>query len=321
MVKSNDWDDEGYRWASYRRQPEDMARSVERDRLRFTANIVIDPTPWEIARLLSDNDRYNEAREGLRGVLDMREEGKYTFIWWKARYASHHQGALMLNLPVARSGDNKTMEVEVNIDEDGTLYIQYPNKHPLEHRLKKTRMFKNLVDGMLAVRGRIIVLDDGRPRLQRAGEDFKAAKEALGERRMHFWRDKEKEADRWSAMRRTHLPDGSPVPQMSVIRPYRAFVRYIVHSWMALPVAKITINDDSSIKIEWRRTASVARIHFKDGHATIHMNDDGLIREIGPEKWKNPYDVNLLGIYVNLARFDDYQNKKAGEENDLSQAG
>lgn len=261
--------------------PEDLMRGVERDRTRFLPEVIVDPTTWEIARLVARTTRGHHG-EGLRGLYVHSSEGAGTTYWWPARLASHHQGRLLLRVGADRNSPN-VHEVEVNLAEDGDLYLQFGKLddewRDVERALVAHRSIGPLVDGCLSRNGRKIRIDHN-GRLRITDRPIDSEKEV--QRRRHLaWSAFADEVDAWARTRRRTLPDGSPRPAGTIIANMRAWLAMQV-GWMSsdpLPTRRITRD---GVVLEWRGTDRYAALTFEGTTMSCRSVVRGEVLEHGP---------------------------------------
>lgn len=288
--------------------PEDLIRGVERDRARFLPEVAIDPSTWQIARLVARTTRGHHG-EGLRGLLALSDDGPGTTYWWAAHLASHHQVRLLLRLDADRSGGG-IHEVEVNLAEDGDLYIQFGR---LDSEWEKVRdalvihpSIGPLVDGCLARNGRKIRIDhQGRIRITDREIDCTGS---IERRRHLLWSAFADEIDGWARSRRRILPDGSPRPVGATLATLRSWTRIQV-GWMShQPMPHRTIRD-GRVVLEWRGVDRSAMLIF-DGTTMTSRTVVG-----GVEGGEGPVDVGTPArMHRRAPRIDDLWNYRCAME-------
>lgn len=260
------------------RAPEDLARSTERDRARFSQRLLIDPRPWAIARLIAPNYCDGYGYEGMRGLFqpDIGEHGQ--IIWWPAAGTSHHQGMLFLGM----NADTVVLEVEINTTDRGLLYpcwtAMREDSEALAEAFNAHPTMRDQRDGYLSRNGRLILLRDRKVRLCDEVPNDRRSRMA---ERAPLWEELMTRCRRWAATRRATMPDGSPVPPMDSIAPFRAYVSSCLRYGDAA-VPEVTVLDDGAIVASWRTTGSLATIRFSHGMARPRINDDGEIIEYEP---------------------------------------
>ena len=278
--------------------PADMARILDREQTKFKENIMINPSPWTIAKVLRNVFADNQC-EGLRGVFINKGEGDQSLIWWVAYRASHMQGRNMLGIEIS----NDIMEVEINIDADGTLYACWERDHSQEEAFLGHQTMQNMVDGCLAVQGKKLAMRNGQIRFAGPGVDIQKEIQDDRLKMAAIWPQLLKQTRSWSSMKRTHLPDGRPVPQKSVITSYRSYLKTNDRFYTCFIIPLVTIEENGSIVLTWKKTGSIATITFKEDGAYLYKNEDGKISESGPHFWKKERDVDLFRFTYDMSGY------------------
>lgn len=277
-------------------QPEDYAKHIERDRESFIRSIMIDPTMWAIARHLMKIHTDGYVTEGLRGIYDGSEGKHGQIIWWPARQASHHQGRLFLKKTI----DN-ILEIEANVMENGTVVFFWSSlKEDTSEQFLSHPSLKENIDGMLAVRGKIVQIRQNRMHLCDDTPD--PVKENVYERHRE-WTNINDLVDPWKRRRKDTMPDGSPTPLASSQRPFRIYMQMVMAYLYYDPVPAVSVTEDRQIRFEWRKTGSVAEMLFRDEGIFIRMNDDGNILTTEIDKLRRRSEIPWP-ISTRLLSFD-----------------
>lgn len=267
-------------------------RGVERDRARFLPEVVVDPTTWEIARLVARSTRGSHG-EGLRGLYVPSDQGPGTTYWWPARLASHHQGRLLLRLDADRNSRD-VHEVEVNLAQDGDLYLQFGTLddrwRDVERALASHPSIGPLVDGCLSRNGRKIRVDHkGRLRITDRAID---SEKAVEKRRHASWSAFADEVDGWARSRRPVLPDGSPRPNGMIIAGMRRWLAMQVGWMSADPLPTRRVGRDLVV-LEWRGTDRFATLSFEGTTMSSRTVTNGEVRENGPIEVGTPRRMRI----------------------------
>lgn len=273
--------------------PEDMARSLQRDKERFLSNLMVDPSAWTIAKKLAPRMGHH-GDEGLRGIYQPATQGPGNLYWWIASGTSHHQGRLMMGL----GADAEILEVEVNMGEDGTLYLCWSRFNDREDLvdlfLKHPTMMT--IEGCLAVRGRQVQLKDRRVRLldepAKAGDVLPDPAEVL----RPAWTGLLEEARLWTKSRRATLANGKPKPPMTSIRPYRAFLQHHLGWHAGTPLPEIGIDEQGAICAIWRKGGRSICLRFHDDHVHPSVNT-GPVRTYAARRWRRERDVSMYDLF------------------------
>ena len=121
---------------------------------RYFQHALIENSPWRIARFAATGEYVGE-NERLRGFHDA-ETGLCT--WWPARLMAHGTAYSAFGI----ADRSFIAEIEINLLSDGTLHLPYDERFRPEETFADTPLARSLVDGCLAVRGRLILLDGRR---------------------------------------------------------------------------------------------------------------------------------------------------------------
>lgn len=263
----------------------DIERNRQRRRTRFVESLLVDIKPWRIGRILQQQTG-GEIGEGLRGIYT-EEAGQPSHIyWWPAGRCSHNEGRQHLGL--GSEHNQTTLEVEANVDPDGTIYLCWSNLHgdmdgnqngeSISERFLRHPSLGTLVDGCLAVGDRQIRLDENGMHLCRPGEASNR-EQILYARRHKGWAKLIDLVGAWTRGRKPYLEDGRPRPPSSSLAPLRHYLGRMEGHCEFYPVPKLEILDDGSLVFEWRKTGSLATMRFADHHVHLRLNDDGMIKE------------------------------------------
>jgi hypothetical protein len=264
--------------------PEDLATGMARDRRRFLEKVMVDPSQWRIARTLATRMR-GEHGEGLRGVFTWDGEGPGTIRWWFRDDAAHFMGRL--HLGISRSGnDESVLEVEMNVDSDGTIYPCWSSGSETAEELGKAftdhPTISPLIDGCLSRNGRLIVLSrDGTGiRLPKSPPPERDRRDPRHPGRQKQWDALVERVRTWSATRRRTEPDGSTPPSRTSLATFRLWIG--THStWhhANAPVPTVKVREDGTIVATWRSSDHVIRHSYLAG--TIHVREvcRGRLRE------------------------------------------
>lgn len=263
----------------------DVERNRERRRTRFMENILIDIRPWTIGRKLQQQTG-GESGEGLRGIYTEEKGQAPRIYWWAARQCSHNEGRQ--HLGIGSEHNKTTLEVEANIDPDGTIYLCWSNLHDdmegkqggesISDRFLLHPSLGTLIDGCLAVGERQIRLDENGMHLCRPGEATDRD-QIIYARRHKGWTKIIDLVGVWTRGRKPYLEDGRPRPPSSSLAPLRRYLSRMEGYCEFYPIPKLEILDDGSLVFEWRKTGSLATMRFADHHVHLRLNDDGRIRE------------------------------------------
>ena len=266
-------------FSPHRAAPADLARSLERNRARFRSRIMVDPSAWQIAKALAPVIN-NEGGEGLRGIFDPAQGAHGGLFWWIARHASHHEGQLMLGYSPA----SEILQVEMNVDNDGTIYASWPGREKALHpKFLAHPLLQNMVNGCLTYNGKQLQIRDHRVKLLRSPATSADLAPSITDIRRPLWLALVAEADEWAKLRRSVLPDGRPRPIKDALVPYRVYLReQTSYGWFRSPVPDCEILPDRTIQLAWRRTGSVFTLRFADRSAHARQNLDGKVRVFDP---------------------------------------
>lgn len=257
--------------------PPDLARGMERDRARFLAGVLIDPSTWEIARTLQRHLRGRDG-EGLRGVFVPAPDGPGRLLWWIAGTASHAQGRRMI--PSDLRGD-VMLEVEMNVGTDGTIYPCWSRFDDDDGTLSESFLahptIGPLMEGSITRNGKQIVLGrEGRGiRLLSAPAPDLDLDEIEARASAADWARLVDEADAWSRTRSVRTADGVALPDRRAIRLYR---RWLDGQWHGYAAPLVTIVDDAVVA-EWRATDHYLRVTFDEDDVRVREIDGGRLRE------------------------------------------
>ena len=133
---------------------EDRVAGHNRKRARHAHCVVIENSPWKIARLAATLWGVGET-ERLRGLYDSTT-GLCT--WWPARLMSHDEGKITLKI----ADRSLIAEVEINLLSDRRLHLPWCYRFMAENAFAHTPLATSLIDECLAVRERPILLDGRR---------------------------------------------------------------------------------------------------------------------------------------------------------------
>ena len=288
--------------------PADLARNNDRRRNRFKASIHVNLSTWQIARLLAPV-MSNEGGEGLRGLFDPNDGPNGTIIWWIAYKASHHMGRNML----AWNFEKQHLEVEVNMDADGTLYLEFEYQAPQEivDRFLSHPSIGSLSDGCLTSRGKILYIQNHRVTFTKP-----AAAPTWEEDRAQMklqWSKLEAQALLWSRMQNKKFVGDRDIPTIDNVRSLRNFMRgFFWHGPGFVPYAPATVSADGSITLLWRKTGASARLSIQKGIVTIDIADS-THTSFGPYDWRKYKRSDYAGR--KLWRFYSLMSDFVGAEN------
>lgn len=260
--------------------PEDLVRGLERDRARFMAGVAIDPSSWTIARMVA-RTTHGHYGEGLRGVF-VPDDGHGKLYWWPAHLASHHQGRLLLRMDVLREASS-IYEVEVNLDDDGDLYLQYQNGLP-EHEVLRRGFLAHptigpLVDGCLSRNGRKMRIDSfGRVRIT---ERPIPTLGTVSRSRHESWWALSDRADAWSRTRRRTMEDGSPMPHRPSLRTLRLWLEMATKWYSGHPLPGLTVKEDGFV-MTWHGVDRRAALTISGTTASLRTVVDGVLTHADP---------------------------------------
>lgn len=258
--------------------PPDLARGMERDRARFLAGVLIDPSTWEIARTLQRHLRGRDG-EGLRGVFVPAPDGPGRLLWWIAGTASHAQGRRMI--PSDLRGD-VMLEVEMNVGTDGTIYPCWSRFGDDDGTLSEAFLahptIGPLMEGSITHNGKQIVLGrEGRGiRLLATPATEVDLAEIEAKACQEDWKRLVSEGGAWSRTRSGRAADGRALPARASIRLYR---RWLDRQWHGYAAPIVTIVDDAVVA-EWRATDHYLRVTFDGNDVRVREIDGGRLREI-----------------------------------------
>lgn len=297
--------------------PADLARGLERDRARFKSSVVVDPSTWEIAKLLQLVLR-GEPGEGLRGVFKPREGEHGRLYWWPAHLMAHGQGMRLLGIEDRVAGE--VLEVEANVAGNGTIHLAWsgrPGGDAPDHsaRFLAHPSISDLVDGCLARRGRQIVLTHDGIRLTGRPVDDTSIDAARQVARREGWRAVSARVDVWTRCRRKMDPRGLPVPAADSLRPLRHFIAEHVDGWHAPPVPMMTAMPDGAVHLRWSGGGSATSLIFRDRQVHVRLNDSGTVTHLEPITARTARQVALGMPILHLERFPSHVERDRVEEN------
>jgi hypothetical protein len=298
----------------YRRSefaPEDLVRSLERRRARFMPNVVVDPSGWDIARLVARELRGSHG-EGLRGIF-VPDEGEHgRLYWWPAHKGSHYDGRMMLGMGLDRSS-SELLEVEANVHRDTTIFFQFGIPQSELDASSSVEAFmrhptvSDQMDGCLARNGRLVLIDvEGRVRLSASAPAGDPHAE-LRSRREAAWAHLGRQAERWARSRRPTTDDGRAMPDRRSLASYRSWLRHGGWCYGYHPLPSVEF-ENGSIVLEWRGSDLHGTIRFDGTTMSSRTVMRGRWREEGPIDVSTPHRMRRHGL-----RIDDVSGMKDDE--------
>lgn len=277
-------------------------RSLERRRARFMPEVVVDPSGWDIARLVARELRGSHG-EGLRGIF-VPDEGEYgRLYWWPAHRGSHYEGRLMLGRELDRSS-SRLLEVEANVHRDTTVFFQFGIPQRDMDASSSVDAFmrhptvSDQIDGCLARNGRLVLIDiEGRVRLSASPPKDDPYAE-LRSRREDAWSRLEREAEGWARSRRSVTDDGRAMPDRGSLASYRSWLRHGGWSFGYHPLPSVEF-ESGSIVLEWRGSDIHGTIRFQGTTMSSRTVIRGRWREEGPVDVSTPHRMRRNGLQIN----------------------
>lgn len=287
--------------------PERRAALLERDALLLRSRILVDPSASRMAReiLRTRREKDGWTCEGLRGVWNPQGGPNGTTTWWAADYATHSDGCRLLGLPNGPSREIRDLhvwEVEVNIDEDGSMYLcWHPSREDVANAIIAQIGSDGMVDGCLARNGRILALrGDGIAFLlpEDMAEDPKAIRD----------RQRREKPEAFAALKADLVRLADPhalrnglTPHDDVLAAARTLVRRLSET-IDVTAPLMTVSEQGEIAFEWRRPGCFATIQLRiDGKVVGRVVYRNRAQFAIDEPWRDEMDLD--GFLKPLAWF------------------
>jgi len=132
---------------------EERLRGQRRERERNVQHIVQATRHWDIARITLS--RMAGENELLRGVHIAERDH---LLWWPARVMSHGEALWVMKRHLDdRIHGRDLTEVEINRTDGNELVLEWGSARNTDSAFADHPIHRDLVDGCLAVRGRLII--------------------------------------------------------------------------------------------------------------------------------------------------------------------